>query len=101
MLVRVKHNELNDFANTMDNNADDIALEIENMLQKLEELKSIWQGQDFNIFEEKLHNYLNHMKLIPYTLNVFGEFTRRADKMYSESDRQFAKKIEQEVNYDE
>lgn len=101
MLVRVKHNELNLFAKEADNNATDLALEIDKMLKKLDELKTVWQGQDSNIFYDKFYNYLNSMKLIYHTMNVFSEFIRRTDKMYTELDFEFAKKLEQEVNYDE
>ena len=101
MLVRVKHNELNSFAKTTDNNANDLANEIEFMLSKINELSGIWQGYDADKFYENAKNYLNKMKLISHTMNVFGEFTRRTDRMYVELDTQFAKKMQQEVNYDE
>ncbi len=101
MLVRVKHNELNDFAKNVRNNSSDLELEIEKMLEQLEVLRGIWQGQDSDIFYKSAYNYLNSLKEITHTLNVFSEFIKRTDLMYIESDNQFARQMEQEVNYDE
>ena len=101
MLVRVKHNELNQFAKDISNNSSDLDIEIDNMLKELDVLKSVWQGQDSNIFYKNLYNYLNKMKLISHTMNVFSEFIVQSDKMYVEQDEAFARRLQQEVNYDE
>lgn len=101
MLVKVKHEELNNFAKDMEKNSGDLQTEIEKMLGQLDDLKNFCQGQYFDTFYESLYNYLNKMKDVPHAMNVMGEFTKRCDIMYMESDLSFAKQLQQEVNYDE
>lgn len=102
MLLKVDHDELYDVTKVMNQDRDDYNKEIENMLQQIEKLKTIWQGEDADMFCYKAHEYISNMKKITNTMQKLSKFSDKANQGYAEWDDSFGKELEAEaMNYDE
>lgn len=102
MLLKVKHEELDGVLNVMKKDGDAYDVEIENMLQQIEKLRTIWKGADATIFCDNAKSYITKMKNIPICLRNMSKFTKQANSGYTEKDESFSKDLETEAtNYDE
>lgn len=102
MLLKVKHEELNGVLKTMVTDGDAYDSEIDNMLKQIEILKTIWQGDDAEIFCKNVGDYITKMKNIPIALRNMSKFIDKANNGYTENDEAFSKELETEAtNYDE
>lgn len=98
MIIKVKHDELNDVSNTIKKDSEDYDVEIEMMLNSVELLKNIWQGDDASIFCDNFTDYLTRMKGIPVTLRKMSEAIDTANEGYQEFDESFSSKLVVEAN---
>lgn len=102
MILKVKHEELKKVKDVMKNDGELLDNEIAIMLEQLEKLKTIWQGQDSDVFCSNVYNYVTRMKTIPSSLRVLSEFIGKADNKYIDNDDAFSQELKTEVdNYDE
>ena len=102
MLLKVKHEELDGVQKTMVKDGDSYDTEIDNILKQLDILKTIWQGQDSDIFMKHVVGYVEKMKNIPIALRNMSKFVDKANKGYTEKDEEFSKDLQKEAtNYDE
>lgn len=102
MILKVKHDELNNVKDVMVKDGELLDTEIETLLGQIDKLKTIWQGQDAEIFCNNVYEYINRMKTIPITLRTMGKFINNINNQYSENDEAFGKELETEVdNYEQ
>lgn len=102
MVLKVKHDELHDVLSIMEKDGDVYDTEIENMLDQIEKLRTIWLGQDAKIFCDNVHDYVEKMKNIPIALRNMSTFIKKTNNGYTENDESFSKELETEAtNYDE
>ena len=99
MEIVVKHKELNEVAKNMDVNAEKMDVEIDKLLNDINNLSNIWQGKDSNIFCEKVKDYLDNLRDVPYTYRVLDNFIERADRSYKEIDDSYAESLERLGDY--
>ena len=74
MDLRVNHNELDNFYDLSKNESDFLREEINVWLEKLEELKNVWQGEEADEFYENVKDYFERMHILPefyYSVNDF------------------------------
>ena len=98
MIIKVKHNELNQVSNTLKKDSDACAVEIENILKNIEELKGVWQGEDANIFCENLRIYVTNMKNIPIAMNNMSNAINTSDNGYKVCDEKYGEALKAEAN---
>lgn len=102
MILKVKHEELRNVSKTMTKDGEAYDVEIKNMLEQIEKLKTIWQGEDAEQFYKNVKEYIEKMKNIPIALRNMSKFIDKANGGYSENDESFGKELEVEAdNYDE
>lgn len=102
MKLKVKHEELHNVMSTMKKDGDAYNVEIDKMLKLIDELKTVWQGQDAEQFCHNVSQYVEKMKKIPVALNQMSNLVEKANIGYSDNDEEFSKELQTEVdNYDE
>lgn len=102
MLLKVKHEELNNVTGVMVKDGEAYDTEIKNMLEQIDKLRTIWKGQDAEIFCDNVTNYITKMKNIPICLRNMSKFVNDVNNGYTEQDEAFSKELEVEANnYDE
>ena len=102
MLLKVKHEELNNVTSVMVKDGETYDAEINKMLEQIEKLRTIWQGQDAEQFCNNVTNYITKMKNIPICLRNMSKFVNSANSGYTEQDESFSQELEVEANnYDE
>ncbi len=94
MKIRVNHNELNQVVNNTFGNHEKLRNEIDAMLADINSLKSVWMGEEADMFYSRIDNYLGNMKAIDETYNTLSNFMSKANKLYREADENFAKDID-------
>ena len=94
MKIRVDHREMTNVINKLSNESNMLTTEIENIQKNIEELKTVWQGEEANIFYTRITNYLNKMEAIPATYDKMSSFLSRSNSRYKEMDNAFLKDIE-------
>lgn len=98
MALKVRHKELNDVKNVMVNDSEKLDIEINNLLQTINELKVVWQGDDSDTFCMEAHNYVSKIKNISNCFKVMGSFIRSANNSYEEKDNRLKIELEKEAN---
>ena len=98
MLLKVNHEELKNVKDVMKENSNLLNEEITIMLNNLENLRTIWQGDDSDLFYDNAFNYISRMKTITSAMNVMGDFINNMDDNYKKNDEQFSKEIEVNVS---
>lgn len=102
MILKVKHDELNNVKDVMVKDSELLDSEIKTLLEQIEKLRTIWQGQDATIFCNNVYEYINKMKTLPVTLRTMGKFINNINNQYTENDEAFGKELETEVdNYEQ
>ena len=82
--------------------SDACAVEIDNILKNIEELKKVWQGTDAEIFCENLNAYVTSMKNIPNVMDKMSNAINISNNGYRECDEKYAEALKAEAkNYEE
>ena len=95
-MIKIVHEELVNYGNTMDSDKERLATEIDNIRKINERLKTIWKGVDANAFCHNLDNYANKMENITASMSNVSDFTRMANKKFKEVDENYASKLRAE-----
>lgn len=98
MLIKVGHDELYNVTDVLKKDQEDYDKEIEKMLQQIEILRGVWQGQDAKIFCDKAHDYIENMKKITTTMGNIKSFCDKANRGFADIDTGFAKQLNAEAN---
>ena len=93
MRIRVNHGELNLVRENLYSDSQDLMNEIEKIEKNIEDLKSVWQGEEADIFFIKINNYLTKLKSVPLTYQSISTFIHRANILYKEADLNLKKEI--------
>lgn len=102
MVIKVKHDELRNVQNVMKTDGELYDEEIKNMLEQVEKLRNIWQGDDAVQFCDHLNAYVTKMKNIPIALRNMSTFMEKTNNGFCDKDQEFSKELETEANnYDE
>lgn len=94
MRIRVNHSELNNVKDILIGNANELIDEINGMQKDIETLKTMWKGNEANIFYVKIDNYLNNLKSIPETYNSLSKFINKANITYKNMDLETKNEID-------
>lgn len=96
MNLKVRHNELNNVKDTIKEDAIKIDEEINYWTNSIEKLKSIWQGEDADVFYTKANTYVQRMKVIPECFRTMSEFMSDANVLYEDVDNSLKDELEKE-----
>ncbi len=97
MRINVKHEELKNVRKVMKKDQDLLEIEINSMLKNLEELMTIWKGEDADKFNNNAYNYFTRMKILPEALETIGNLINKIDDDYIESDKLFSNELRKKV----
>lgn len=101
MLLKVKHEELNNVSRVIKKDSEELDKEIDNLLEQVEILRTIWQGQDADSFCQNTSDYFSKMKSIPNCMRNISGFINNVDNTYKEKDEAFNRELRTEVdNYE-
>ena len=92
-MIKIVHEELVKYGNTLDSDKERLAVEIENIRKINERLKTVWKGVDANAFCYNLDNYANKMENIVASMSNLSDFTRMINKKFKEVDENYANKL--------
>ena len=102
MIIKVKHDELNNVKDVMTKDGNAYDDEIKSMLNQISILRTIWQGDDAKEFCDNAEEYFTKMKNIPIALRNMSRLINQVNRDFTEADEQFARELRTEVgNYNE
>lgn len=97
MIVKVKFEELNEVKNTMLKDKNSFEIEVNRLLGAMEKLKTIWTGDDADMFYKNAYPYIKRMRVISEAIETLGNFIDGSAKQYVESERQNSSIMKSEV----
>lgn len=98
MVLKVKHEELNQVSNTIKTDSDACAVEIDNILSNIELLKEIWQGTDADTFYENFSIYVTNMKNLTAAMDNMSNIINVTNNGYRNCDEKFGEALKAEAN---
>lgn len=98
MNLRVNHEGLNEFYDLSNNESEYLKEKIEFWLEKIEELREIWQGIDADEFYENAKHYFEKMKIIPEFYDSVNDFTIKANRVYKNVDEESKKDFKKAID---
>ena len=102
MVIKVKHNELKDVADTLIKDSEAYDTEINNMLSSIDTLRGIWQGVDADTFCDNVSEYLSKMNNITTAMRSMSKAITTVNGGYEAYDETFSDSLKAEAgNYDE
>lgn len=93
MKIRANHDQLDIVKDKLSESSIELRQSIEAINRNLDELKSIWQGEESNTFFMKFNNFLTRLNTVPSTYNNLSNFLGKANMLYSETDSDLRKEI--------
>ena len=101
MDLRVNHNEINEFCD-MTNMESEMMKDVINLwLEKFDELREIWQGDDADKFFDNATSYVKRLNVIPQCYDSLSGFVGSANKEYRDTDIEGKKDFEKDTVYEE
>lgn len=101
-MLKVKHNELKEVSNTLVKDSEAYDTEITNMLNNIETLRGIWQGEDASVFCDNVSEYISKMSNISIAMRNMSNAITTVDGGYEAFDETFSNSLLEEAgNYDE
>ena len=97
MRINVSPDELEHASDVIVNDASDLNDSFDKLLQQLEILKTIWQGQDSDMFCKHVGNALNLFKGVPNSMDKLGVLVRKTSGGFVEGDEEFSNNLHKEV----
>ena len=102
MVIKVKHDILEDVSTTLVKDSEAYDAEITNMLKSIDTLRDIWQGEDATVFCDNVTEYISKMSNIPIAMRNMSNAITTIDSGYKAYDDTFSKTLMEEAsNYDE
>ncbi len=98
MEIKVQHEELNQVKTVMEKDAEDFNSDIEKLRGQVEILKTIWQGQDADLFCKNAGDFFDKMKGLPIAMRAMGKFIGQANGDFQDGDESFSKELETEAD---
>ena len=97
MKVRVEYDELEYITKSTDNDKSELELEINKLLESLEKMKDMWQGEDADIYYDKAFNYIKRMKVLCGFMNSTSDLIKYGAGQYQKQDQSFSRDLNKEV----
>ena len=102
MLIKVKHDLLKDVSETLVKDSEAYDTEITNMINSIDTLRGIWQGEDATTFCDNVTEYLSNVKEVPVVMRNMSNAITTVDGGYEAFDETFSNSLLEEAgNYDE
>ena len=80
----------------MNKSSDDLKYIIDKWQMEIEKLKTIWQGEDADVFFNKMDAYIEKVKMISETTRMFGTCFNKGYTIYENNNDEFTKAIKNE-----
>ena len=98
MKFNVKHTELKEVSDTILKDSEDYSTQIDNMISLVDNLRSVWSGEDALIFCDNFDSYLSKMKNIPIAMRNMSNAMNTVNKGYQYYDEMFGNALNREAN---
>lgn len=95
MVIRANNDELHNFSGGMKNNADALTAELEKWKATINELGTVWQGTDSDVYRKNVSNYIGKMESIPESLTTLSNVVEKINKSYIERKEEYSKGIKE------
>ena len=92
-MIKIEHDELNNYKTTMDNYKEKLAEKIEDIRKDNERLSLIWKGSDAVAYCDNLRNFANKMDNIVASMDNLSGFIKLTDEKFKEVDEKKDKKL--------
>ena len=88
--------------NTLHKDADRFNEELNLWNEEIDKLKTVWSGEDADIFYTRIGEYLLKLKMVSETENVFGNLLNKSYTTYEEQDSSFSSELKKDnAQYDD
>ncbi len=97
MRVTVDHDELSNILLTVDDDNKYIYEQIDYLLKQLDDLKSIWTGDDAEAFYKKAEGYINYIRAVPRYCENLSKISGSANNYYKKTDKIYSENMKKAV----
>ena len=94
MDIKADYNRIEEIGNTVLFKYEELSNELNDLLTIAGNIKSSWNGPDYENFNNKLIEYIKGLNSVTSDIKYIGDNMKKASKTYKESDKEW----EQEVN---
>ena len=94
MYLRVKYDNLNNTGNYFVQKSDELKTLVEEIRTLTNELKTYWDGNDYNVFVNKYNERLREVTATSIELNALGYALNKVSDLYSGIDNDFGKRVQ-------
>ena len=95
--IKVRLGSMKNITRTLSEDERKLQEELNNMMQQINELKDVWQGEEANRFYEKAEQYIQFLNFLPTTYHNLAEIMKDANKKYKEIDTFYSDEIKRAV----
>ena len=100
-MINMEFDEIDLFRKVVDEDQRDLDIEIDNMKGLVDELATVWSGQDSDNFCKHFYFYLEKMKTLPICMRNMSSVTKHVCGNFKNNDTAFARKLSTEKRYDD
>ena len=98
MELKLNQDGIEEISGRIKKDSEDLDTSIERIIQQLEILRGIWEGQDADQFFKNAGDYFGRMREIPRCMRNMETFVKRVNKDLNDGDESFSKELETEVD---
>lgn len=92
MFVKVNTNILKKQGNSMDNNIKDLEHQVLDMKKIVDEINTIWKGNEYKIFQEKMTTFSGNIETLIKQIDSYCDFVKGYNLAEEILDEEFSKK---------
>lgn len=93
MDFKVNYLKLSDISDKVVNNHEKLINELKDLLKIAEDIKTSWDGPDYESFNDKLTEYINSLIPVTEDIKYIGDYIKKAARTYEGNDNKWNKDI--------
>ena len=104
MDIIADYNRINDIGDSVLSSCEEFTDELNELLKIAEDIKSSWDGPDYENFKNKLVEYVKGLSPLASDIKYIGDNMKKASKTYKNADTEWEKEVKKfdinEVKYE-
>ena len=101
MNIKVNFDELDNVKNVMTKDKESFSYEVKRLLDATEKLRTIWTGDDADMFFNNAYPYIKRMSVIGEAMGTLGDFIGGSTNQYRSNEEQNSSIMKSEVFMDD
>lgn len=97
MKLKVEKEELDNINTVIDNDKTELEFKLNYLLSQIDDLKTVWQGDDAEEFYYKAETYITFLKNVPTIYGGIYDVIKGANKTYTQLDTDYAEAMKKAV----